>query len=122
MKQILTDGFSGIVVAGQVEDQKMMKGKLTDGKKIVNRFRGKLVKMIKDAGVKFDNYSISPKSRQYLLHWVMNQLKKIFLLTQFQTINYINGEFNKKLQTSKHFIGSILDDNLHNQDNNLNNQ
>ena len=30
-------------------------------KKIVSRFRSKLVKMIKDAGSKFDDYSISPK-------------------------------------------------------------
>ena len=35
--------------------------------KIVSRFRGKLVKMI--AGNKFDDYSISPKIRQILLHW-----------------------------------------------------
>ena len=34
-------------------------------KKIVGRFRGKLVKMIRDAGSKFDDYSISPK---ILLH------------------------------------------------------
>ena len=33
-------------------------------KKIVSRFRGKLVKMIRDAGCKFDDYSISPKIRQ----------------------------------------------------------
>ena len=46
----------------------MMKGKLVDGKKIVSRFRGKLVKMIKNAGSKFNNYSISPKIRQILLH------------------------------------------------------
>ena len=51
-------GFSGILGAGQVEDQKMM-----------SRFRGKLVKMIRDAGSKFDDYSISPKIRQTLLHW-----------------------------------------------------
>ena len=37
--------------------------------KIINRFRGKLVKMIRDAGSKFDDYSISPKVRQILLHW-----------------------------------------------------
>ena len=37
--------------------------------KIVNRFRGKLVKMIKDAGIKYKDYSISPKIRQILLHW-----------------------------------------------------
>ena len=36
----------------------MIKGKLIDGKKIVSRFRGKLVKMIKDAGSKHDDYSI----------------------------------------------------------------
>ena len=46
----------------------MMKGKLVDGKKIVSRFRGKLVKMIKNTGSKFNNYSISPKIRQILLH------------------------------------------------------
>ena len=38
-------------------------------KKIINRFRGKLAKVIKDAGGKFDDYSISPKIRQILLHW-----------------------------------------------------
>ena len=38
-------------------------------KKVVSRFKGKLVKMIKDAGSKFDDYSISPKIRQILLHW-----------------------------------------------------
>ena len=37
-------------------------------KKIVSRFKGKLVKMIRDAGSKFDGYSISPKIRQILLH------------------------------------------------------
>ena len=37
-------------------------------KKIVSRFRGKLVKMIRDVGSKFDDYSISPKIRQILLH------------------------------------------------------
>ena len=35
----------------------------------MSRFRGKLVKMIRDAGSKFDDYSISPKIRQILLHW-----------------------------------------------------
>ena len=38
-------------------------------KGIVSRFRGKLVKMIKDASSEFDDYSISPKIRQILLHW-----------------------------------------------------
>ena len=33
-------------------------------KGIVSRFKGKLVKMIKDANGRFDDYSISPKIRQ----------------------------------------------------------
>ena len=37
---------------GQVEDQKMIKDKLVDGEKIVSRFRGKLLKMIKNTGSK----------------------------------------------------------------------
>ena len=37
-------------------------------KKIVSRFKGKLVKMIKDANGRFHNYSVSPKIRQILLH------------------------------------------------------
>ena len=36
---------------------------------IVNRFKGILVKMVKNKGAKFDDYSISPKIRQILLHW-----------------------------------------------------
>ena len=36
---------------------------------IISRFRGKLVKMIKDAGSKSDDYSVLPKIRQILLHW-----------------------------------------------------
>ena len=35
----------------------------------MSRFRGKLVKMIKDVGSKFNDYSISSKIRQILLHW-----------------------------------------------------
>ena len=38
-------------------------------KKIVSRFRHKLLKMIRNAGSKYDDYSISPKIRQILLHW-----------------------------------------------------
>ena len=36
---------------------------------IANRFKSVLVKMIKDKGAKFDDYSVSPKIRQILLHW-----------------------------------------------------
>ena len=38
-------------------------------KNIVSRFTGKLVKMIKDVGGKYNDYSIAPKIRQILLHW-----------------------------------------------------
>ena len=38
-------------------------------KRIVSRFRGKLVRIIKESDDKFDDYSISPKIRQILLHW-----------------------------------------------------
>ena len=71
-------GSSGILGTGWIEDWKMMKGKLIDGKKIVSRFRGKLVKMIKDAGSKFDDYSVSPKIRQVLLHWGYELTEKDF--------------------------------------------
>ena len=50
-------------------------------KKIVNRFRGKLVKMIEDADSKFDDYSIWLKIRQILLHWEYELTEKDFLLT-----------------------------------------
>ena len=73
-------GFSGILVIGQVEDQKMIKEKLLDGKKIVNRFRGKLVKMIKNSSSKYDDYSISLKIRQILLHWGYELTEKDFEL------------------------------------------
>ena len=47
------------------DDQRQIK----KWKGIVNRFKGILVKMIKDAGSKFDDYNISPKIGQILLHW-----------------------------------------------------
>ena len=52
MKLILMVGFSGILGNVQVEKWKMMKDKLVDGKKTA----GKVVKMIRDAGSKFDDY------------------------------------------------------------------
>ena len=58
MKQILIVGFSGILDTGKPEDDER---KIFRWKKIVSRFRGKLVKMIKDGGSKFDDYS--PKIR-----------------------------------------------------------
>ena len=38
-------------------------------KKHVSRFKGKLVKMIKDANSRFSDHSTSPKIRQILLNW-----------------------------------------------------
>ena len=35
--------------------------------KIVGSFRDKLFKIIKDAGSKFDDYSVSPKSKFYCI-------------------------------------------------------
>ena len=49
-------------------------------KKIVSRFRGKLVKMIRDAGGKFDDYLISSKIRQILLHWSYELTEKDFFI------------------------------------------
>ena len=37
--------------------------------------------MIKDAGSKFDDFSISPEIRQILLHWGYELIEKNFLLT-----------------------------------------
>ena len=41
-------------------------------KKIVSRFRSKLVKMIKDAGSKYDDYSISLKLDKFYCIGAMN--------------------------------------------------
>ena len=48
-------------------------------KKLVSRYRDKSVKMIKNSGIKYDDYSTSPKIRQALLHWCYKLAKKIFL-------------------------------------------
>ena len=46
----------------------------------MSSFRGKLVKMIRGAGSKFDDYSISPNIRQVLLHWGYELTEKDFFL------------------------------------------
>ena len=69
-------GFSGILVTGKIlEDDERQ---INRWKKIVSRFRGKLVKMVRDAGTKFDDYSISSKIRQILLHWGYELTEKDF--------------------------------------------
>ena len=46
----------------------------------MSRFRGKLVQMIKGAGSKFDDYLISPKIRQILLHLGCELTEKEFFV------------------------------------------
>ena len=78
MKQIFMAGFSGILDTGQVAlDDKRQ---INRWKQIVNRFKGKSVKMIKDTGSKFDDYSISPKIRKILLHWGYELTEKDFFI------------------------------------------
>ena len=73
MKFILMVGFSGIL--GRSKDDKRQ---INRWKKTVSRFRGKLVKMVRDASSKFDDCSISPKIRQILLHWGYELAEKDF--------------------------------------------
>ena len=47
----------------------------------MSRFRGKLVKTIKNASSKYDDYLILPKIRQILLHWGYEFTKKDFKLS-----------------------------------------
>ena len=46
----------------------------------MSKFRDKLVKMIKDVGSKFDDYSISNKISQVLLHWGYELTEKGFFI------------------------------------------
>ena len=71
------DGFNGILDTGWVdrrsEDDEIQ---INRWKGVVIRFKGKLVKIIKDVGGKFDDYLISPKIRQILLNWVYKLTEK----------------------------------------------
>ena len=57
------------------------KRQINRSKKTVSRVRGKLVKMIRNAGSKYDDYSISTKIRQILLHWGYELTEKNFKLS-----------------------------------------
>ena len=46
----------------------------------MSRFRGKVVNVIKDAGSKFRDYSVSPNVRQILLHWGYELTEKDFFI------------------------------------------
>ena len=97
--------FSGIL---DISSRKSL-----DDRRQINRWKGilsrlgKLVKLIKDANSRFDDYSFSPKIRQILLHWgyklLENDLVKLFSLTFFVHIKMIYYWFNRQelLQKAK---------------------
>ena len=58
-------------------------------KKIVSRFRGKLVEIIRDAGSKLDDYSILPKFTLILQHWGY-ELTEMFFFLLFDQLKYKN--------------------------------
>ena len=55
--------------------------------KTVIRCRDKLVNMIRDAGSKSDDYSISPKTRYILLHWGYELTESDFCYTELYWFN-----------------------------------
>ena len=59
-------GFSGIFRYWQGRRSSDDERQTNRWKKIVKGFKSKLVQMIKDVNAKFDDYSISPKIRQFL--------------------------------------------------------
>ena len=56
----------------------MIKDKLIDGKKFLSRLRGKLVKVIRNDGSKYDDFSISPNIRHILFPLGYELIKKNF--------------------------------------------
>ena len=48
-------------------------------KRIVSRLKGKLVRMIKGVNDSIDDYSISPKIKHILLHWIYELVENDFL-------------------------------------------
>ena len=74
--------------------------KINRWKEIVSRFKGKLIKRIKDFNGRFDDYSTSPKIRQILLHWgyelVESNLLWFFSLTIFGYIKRSYYWFNRQ--------------------------
>ena len=74
---------------------------------MVSRFRGKLLKMIKDSGSKYDDFSISPKIRQILLQLILDSIdsieKKNFINSANQCTKMSYYWFNRKeiLQKAK---------------------
>ena len=53
--------------------------------------------MIKDIGCKFDDYSISPKIRQFLLHWSYELTEKnLFINSKTYCIKMTCCQFNRQ--------------------------
>ena len=75
--------YFGYWLGRRSEDDKRQ---INTWKKIVSALRGKLVKMIKNANSKFDDYSISLKIRQNLSHWGYKFTEKKFLLTWWTNV------------------------------------
>ena len=75
--------FSSIFDIGQAEDLLDDEIQINKWKGIVSRFKGKLVKMVKDVNSRFDDYSISAKIRQIFLHWGYEFVESDFLLFIF---------------------------------------
>ena len=81
------DGFSGMLDTGRRSQDD--KRQINKWKRIVSRFRDKLVNMIKVASSKFEDYSISPKIWQILLHWSY-ELTEIDYIYWFDKLMYKN--------------------------------
>ena len=77
-------------------------------KEIVSRFKGKLVKIIKDANGRFDDYSISPEIRQILLHWGYEFVESdLFFVYIKMGYFWFNGqELLQKANGTYHICGS----------------
>ena len=56
--------YFGYLLGRRLEDDERQ---INRWKQNLSRFRGKLVKMIRDVGTRLDDYSISPKIKQNLL-------------------------------------------------------
>ena len=74
--------------------------------KSMSTSRSKLVKIIRDAGSKFDDYSVPPKIRQILLHRGYQLTKKIFFEWSDKLI--YENEGSKRLNNSVTYERGVL--------------
>ena len=72
-------GFNGTFRCWLARKSKDDERQINRWKRIISRFRSKLVKMIKDADSKYDDYSISTKIT-ILLHWGYELTEKDFFI------------------------------------------